>query len=112
MNVGKYVGCSVILQNGISSRKDVPGWVKCLGQKFWEYTLYNFCFRASPFARYCLDGRRRKHTLQSKIIGKRLCETAPVGRGKLRGEIRVPISNNLALHAPFLYNTLNFQKRH
>ena len=35
-------------------------------------------------------------TLQSIIIGKGLHETAPVGRGKLRHEIRVPISNNYA----------------
>ena len=33
---------------------------------------------------------------QSKIIGNRLREPAPSGRGKLRSEIRVPISNNLA----------------
>ena len=38
-----------------------------------------------------------KHTMQSKIIGKRLLENArTAGRGKLRREIRVPISNNYA----------------
>ena len=35
--------------------------------------------------------------MQSIIVGKRLYETRPVGRGKLRCVIRVPISN---IYAP------------
>ena len=35
-------------------------------------------------------------TIQSKIIGKRLRETAPVGRGTLWSKFRVPIFNNYA----------------
>ena len=34
--------------------------------------------------------------LSSKIVGKRLRETLPAGRGKLRQTISVPIFNNLA----------------
>ena len=35
----------------------------------------------------------------SRILGKRLRETAPAGRAKLRREIRLPISNNYAPHS-------------
>ena len=46
---------------------------------------------------------REGYTLQSLIIGKRLRETAPAGRAKLRREFRVPISNNYARFSICLY---------
>ena len=44
-------------------------------------------------------------TLQSIIIGKGLRETAPAGRGKLRYEVRVPISNNYARLSTVLHHS-------
>ena len=35
-------------------------------------------------------------TLQIKIVGKRFCEVASTGTGKLQRDITVPISNYLA----------------
>ena len=35
----------------------------------------------------------------SRIIGKRVRESVPAGRAKLRREIRLPISNNYARHS-------------
>ena len=35
-----------------------------------------------------------QNTLQSITVCKRLCETAPAGRGQFRRKIRLPISNN------------------
>ena len=56
--------------------------------------------RDRPFARNsCSFGPvhyKLKSTLQSIIIGKGLRETAPMGRGKQRREIRVLISSNYA----------------
>ena len=40
--------------------------------------------------------KKKYTTLESTIIGKRLREMAPAGRGKLRRKFRVPISNNYA----------------
>ena len=63
------------------------GWL--IGIGFWILSTVHFSFwRACMCVCVC--------TQQSIKISKGLPETAPAGRGKLRGKIGVPISNNYA----------------
>ena len=59
-------------------------------------------FFISVLARlFCASCDQTPSTLQNIFVGKRLRETGPAGRGKLRREIRVPISNNYARRSSF-----------